>query len=260
MGGLEAVQALWGEGTLFPSELRLAGELVPALKLARDKDIAIFGSGLCGAARHLAAMLNCKLSCYEWDPRLAAAAHTLNSRTKEGFLLKQHTPSMQDGFPAGRHYDAIIAPMRLHERQDRQKLVKQMSSSLKPGAVVCVIDFLSGQELLSSERRERLFPGAATGPLWRKTDLQFALVSGGLKVTADVDVTAKFRDSIVTGFGNMKDVVLTVMRNQAKGSVLAGEALSEQVKLWAARHDALKDGGLDVCCMIAVKPLQPSRP
>jgi hypothetical protein len=55
----------------------------------------------------------------------------------------------------------------------------------------------------------------------------------------------------------MKDVVLTVMRNQAKGSVLAGQALSDMVKLWAARHDALKDGRLEVHCALATKPVQP---
>jgi hypothetical protein len=39
------------------------------------------------------------------------------------------------------------------------------------------------------------------------------------------------------------------MRNQAQ----AGEALTKEVQLWAARHDQMKAGRLEVRCTFAMK-------
>jgi hypothetical protein len=85
--------------------------------------------------------------------------------------------------------------------------------------------------------------------LWRPSDLHFALVAAGLEVGVEFDVSQKFRDAIVLGFGGMKDIVLSVMRDKAS----AGEALTDEVKLWAARHDLMKAGKLEVRCTFAMK-------
>lgn len=246
---LSAAQALWGEGNIQPAEQRFASELAVALKLKKDKDIAIFGAGLCGGARTVAGQLQARISCYEWDPTMAAAAVNLNLRSSAGFLIKSHQIALADGFPAGKQYDCVFAILRLHQRPDRGKLIKQMAGALKPGGTLCLVNYLGGAEPLPPEARAKLFADAAPGPLWRASDLHFALVSSRLEVGLDSDVTQKFRDAIVAGFGGMKDVVMAIMRQQAT----AGEALSDEVKLWAARHDLMKAGKLEVRCTFAVK-------
>lgn len=246
---LSAAQALWGDGCIFPAEQRFALDLASALKLRKDKDIAVFGSSLCAGARAIADQLKARVSCYEWDGDLYSGAIALNGRSSAGFLIKTHQVSVAEGFPAGRQYDCVFVVLRLHQRADKNRLIKQLGAALKPGGTLCLVNFLSGAEPLPPEARAKLFADAAPGPLWRATDLHFALVSTGLEVGVELDVTAKVRDAIVAGFGGMKDVVLSIMRQQAT----AGEALTEEVKLWAARHDHMKAGRLEVRCTFAMK-------
>jgi SAM-dependent methyltransferase len=246
---LTAAQALWGEGNLQPAEARFATDLATALKLKRDRDIAIFGSALCSGARAMADQLKARISCYEWEARQVALAVSLNLRSSAGFLLKTHQVSATDGFPAGRQYDCILVVLRLHQRPDRGRLIKQLAAALKPGGTLCLVNYLGGAEPLPPETRERLFSDAAPGPLWRASDLHFALVGAGLEVGVEFDVTQKFKEAIVSGFSGMKDVVLSIMRQQAN----AGEALTEEVKMWAARHDLMKAGKLEVRCTFAMK-------
>ena len=248
-GLLTAAQALWGDGNVFPAEARLAAELAAVLKLKKDKDVAIFGSALCGGARVLADKLQTKISCYEWDPAMAQMAAGLNARSGAGFLLKTHQIALADGFPAGRQYDCVLVFLRLHQRPDRAKLIKQLAAALKPGGVLCTTNYVSGAEPLSQEAREKLFSDASPGPFMRLPDLHFQLVSARLEVGMEFDVTQKYREAIVGGFAAMKDVVLSIMRNQAS----AGEDLSRDVKLWAARHDEMKAGRLEVRCTLAMK-------
>jgi SAM-dependent methyltransferase len=248
-GGLSAAQALWGEGNTQPAEQRFAMDLATALKLRKDKDIAVFGSGLCSGARAIAGQLKARVSCYEWDAGLYGGGNALNARSSAGFLIKTHHIAFAEGFPAGRQYDCVFVVLRLHQRPDKNRLIKQLAGALKPGGTLCLVNYLSGSEPLPADARARLFADAAPGPLWRATDLHFALVSTGLEVGVEFDVTAKFRDAIVAGFGGMKDVVLAIMRQQAN----AGEALTQEVKLWAARHDLMKSGQLEVRCTFAMK-------
>lgn len=247
---LAAAQALWGEGNLFPAEPRFAVELASALKLKKDKDIAIFGSGLCGGARELAGHLNARISCYEWDAALSAMAKCQNVKSSAGFLLHSHQIEPSHGFPAGKQYDCVFILMRLHQRPDRSKLLKQMAGALKPGGTAVLANYVSGAEPLTQDLRQQLFSDAAPGPFMRAPDLHFALGSAGLEVGIEFDVTQKFRDAIVAGFGRMKDVVLSIMRQQS----VAGEELGHDVKLWAARHDQMKAGRLEVRCTFAMKP------
>jgi SAM-dependent methyltransferase len=244
-----AAQSLWGEGHLFPAEGRFATELATALKLKKHQDIAIFGSGLCGGARALAEKLSARLSCYEWDQALGAEAATLNMRSSAGFLLKTHQIEMQAGFPAGRQYDCVFVFLRLHQRPDRAKLIKQLAAALKPGGTLCMINYLSGAESLPLDIRQKLFADAAPGPLMRLSDLHFALASAQLEIGMEFDVTQKVRDTVVAGFAGMKEIVLSIMRKQAS----AGEALTHEVQLWAARHDQMKAGRLEVRCTFAMK-------
>jgi SAM-dependent methyltransferase len=234
---------------VFPTEARLAAELVAALKLKKDKDIAILGSALCGGARILADKLQAKISCYEWDPAMAQLSTGLNSRSGAGFLLKTHQIAIADGFPAGRQYDNIFVFLRLHQRPDRGKLIKQLAAALKPGGTLCTVNYVSGAEPLAQQTREKLFSDAAPGPFMRLSDLHFQLVGARLEVGMEFDLTQKFREAIVASFAGMKDVVLSIMKNQAS----AGEDLSQDVKLWAARHDEMKAGRLEVRCTIAMK-------
>jgi SAM-dependent methyltransferase len=260
---IEAAQALWGEGYVMPSEKRYAQEAVAAMKLSRDKDIAIFGASLCGAARDIAEALECRLSCYEWDSAFADACVPLNTRSPAGFLLRVVPVGLREGFPAGRQFDSILSFMRLHERPDKPQIVKQMAGAMKPGGQILLLDFLSGPEPLSPEKRSTLFPrleGPAT-QVWRTADLHFALLSAGFKIDADVDISAKFRTVIVAGFAQMKSVVLSVLSSQPAGSERSSDALNRTVKLWAARHDALRDGLLAVRCTVATKAAAtPPRP
>lgn len=246
---LGAAQSLWGEGQTHPAEQRFANEFVTALKLKRGIDIAIFGSGLCGGARTLADQLQTRVSCFEWDPVMAAAAAGLNLKSSAGFLVKNQLIEVADGFPVGRQYDSIIMALRLYERPDQAKLIKQIASALKPGGSLCMVNYLSCNETIPAEQRSVLFPNAAPGPLWRASDLHFALVGAQLDVVFETNVSQKFREAIVSGFGAMKDIVLAIMRQQAN----AGEALTQEVKVWAARHDAMKAGILDMRCTIAAK-------
>lgn len=246
---ISAAQALWGEGHLYPAESRFACELATALNLKKGKDIAFFGSGLCGAARALAGQLETRVSCYEWDPALAAAAAGLNLRSSAGFLIKSHSLGVSDGFPAGRTFDCLMVVLRLHQRQDKRKLIQHMAGAMKRGGTLCLVNYLGGPEPVAQDTRDTMFADAAPGPLWRASDLHFALVGAQLEVGFETDITQRFRDAIVAGFGGMKDVVLSIMRQQAN----AGEALTNEVKVWAARHDAMKAGKLEVRCTIAVK-------
>ncbi len=252
---LEAVQALWGEGFFIPVERVFAKDAIAALKLNRDKDVAIFGSALCGMARELADTLNSRVVCYEWDQGYAQAANTLNLRVTAGFSIKHFGITRSDGFPAGRQFDAIICVMRMHERKDRPQVIKAMSAALKPGGMLFLVDLVSGPEPITAERRQTIFGAAAQylPIIWRLSDVQFALVSAGLRIDADVDITARYRDAIVANFTQMKEVVLSVLRSQTTGTVGAGDALTDQVKQWTARHDALKKGELAVRCFLATK-------
>jgi hypothetical protein len=170
-------------------------------------------------------------------------------RSSAGFLLKCHDVTLGNGFPAGRQYDTIMTALRLHQRPDRAAIFRQLAGSLKPGGTLCMINYLSGAEPLPQEARDKLFADAAPGPLMRATDLHFSIVKVGLEVGMEIDVTQKFRESIVAGFAGMKDVVMSIMRDKAS----AGEDLTQEVKLWAARHDQMKAGRLEVRCTFAMK-------
>lgn len=246
---LVAAQALWGEGNTHPAERQFAIDLAAAIKLKKDKDIAIFGSALGSGARALVERLGARISCYEWVPSMIARAAALNMKSSAGFLINAHHLAPEDGFPAGRQYNCIFSILRLHQRADRNKLVKQLAATLKPGGTLCLVSYLGGAEPIVPEVRAKLFADAAPGPLWRPSDLHFALVAAGLEVGVEFDVSQKFRDAIVLGFGGMKDIVLSVMRDKAS----AGEALTDEVKLWAARHDLMKAGKLEVRCTFAMK-------
>lgn len=253
---LEAEQALWGKGNLTPGAQNLALEAAALLKLTKDIDIAVFGAGLAGVARDIGAATGGRVIAYEWDENLARAAARLNAQFKSGFQVKLQTVVLSGGLALGKRFDALICNDRLHALKNRIPLLCILGTAVKSGGVLLFTDYVAGELPMDEKQRERCFPGFGQmpWPLWSASDVQAALTEAGFWVETIEDLTPRYRKYTLETFTNMKAIALQVMTGKPSGTgEPVGAPLTASVRMWAARHDAMKANTLQVQRFIALK-------
>lgn len=257
-GWLEAEQALWGAGYLSPGEPAFGAEAAATLALSKDMDVAVFGAGLCGAARDIGAATDSRIIAYEWDETLETAAVRVNAQFKSGFHVKLQPLTLSGAMALGKRFDALICHDRLHALKNRIAILSNLGRAVKAGGSLLLSDFVAGEEPMDENQRARCFPAQnqMPWPLWSASAMQATLTEAGFQVARIDNLSPSYRKHTLASFTKMKSIVLQVMAGKpSETGKPVGAPLTAAVRTWAARHDAMKAGTLQVRRFMAIKQM-----
>lgn len=175
-------------------------EALNVLNLKPGSRILDVGSGIGGPARYIAAKTGAQVTALELQPDLNAVASDLTARCGLASRVRHVCGDILDG-GMEQGYDAIISLLCFLHIADKVKLFAACRAALKPGAAIYIEDFGKSREL-SAEEAEALSVKVQCAALSWPADYRAHLVSAGFSSVKLADVSAEWRDAVMSRYAN----------------------------------------------------------
>lgn len=245
-----AVQQICGEGCTIPGGERFARNEIKVLALNETMSVVEHGPQLGLFARTIARDTGAWVDGFEPDPILASEAALLSQRQGLAKKAAIRHGTILDGDLRGGMRDAVIAVEALHRSKERARQLEAISSMLKPGGQLLIIDFLRKIEAPTSPAIDlwaRYEPEAPDVP--RAETLQKALRKLGFTVRMTFELSDEYARHITFR-------LQTLARRLVKqpGEPAARTELLREVRYWGQRLAVLQSGDVGLFRVLAGRP------
>lgn len=247
------IQALWGDGLVFPGGKEHLLKLVSPFGLNPAFSAADFGAGLGGGGEIVAEEYGAWVNGYEFDPERAAfgeeRAERLGlSRKAPVSYLEPDTFTMRDSA-----YHCAFAVGAFYWIENKSHLLRMIEKGLHPGGQFTFTDYV----LTSEEAKENpAVQGWMTSedPVpqpWTAKHYEVELVNLNLDVRISEDMSEQHQKAILEGWATLTAGL--------KPGGLAPETMQylvEEAERWVRRVGALRSGGLRYQRFYVTKPTE----
>ncbi len=245
----ELVQMIWGEGMVTPGGEDYVIDLVKPAAVNQTRSMLQLGAGMGGATRALVRAFGVYVTGMDASRELARAGMA-DSRAHE---LEVKAPVSCVDFETVRlkaaGFHCVLAHEVLSRIVNRERLIKEMVTSLKPEGTLICADFVLGAAGPSLSAEDWAVQGEAAGPPWSHDRILEVLAGHGLTVHVAVDETDRYRLMTLSGLDRFTREIKRTALQPAHISHLLREA-----ERWVARLRLLQTGVLGYCRIEATKP------
>lgn len=253
-GRVALAQRLWGKGFISAGGEALVHELVKPCALSGAMSVLELGAGLGGCARLMAQAYGTWVTALEEDASLAETGATLSEAAGLGkrAVISQADHARLSLKQGG--YDVVFAKECFYRLADKERLLDQLVTALKPKGQLVFTDMLvdpkyrQHEALTSWMKRETHQPHPWSLRQW--TD---ALTARRFEVRVAEDISERWVDLVREPWA---DLLAQVRMNGIPSD--EAEALVPEGELWTCRAAAVEAGCLRVYRIYArLKPAGP---
>ncbi|MBL8699206.1 MAG: class I SAM-dependent methyltransferase [Alphaproteobacteria bacterium] len=242
-------ELIWGDGFNFPGGAEAALDLIKPFALSKEKTLLDVGCGLGGGARAVAKSIGAWVEGLEPSATLAVAGmHASEAAGMGKKATVQHFDPQAGKLPTKR-YDAVFVRQVLGLVTDKPRLIKGLSSCVKPGGQIMFVELALAKADGDSEALQawRAVEDAAPHP----PTVEFiagALSREKVDVRIAEDFSPTFKAQVLAGWASLAD--------QLQGKEVTPEEkplLARELDLWAKRIAACEAGDLKIARVSGIK-------
>jgi cyclopropane fatty-acyl-phospholipid synthase-like methyltransferase len=247
---LRTVDALWGEGYIFPDGEAETLRLAKPFGLSAASSLLLLGAGGGGPACTLARSFGARITAHEADPDLAVVATERVLRGNLGRRIRIETwnPSEAEFPPNAHHHCLALQPL---SGARSEPLFAALAGALKPGGHLMLLELVADAPLDPADPivadwslRERR---PANG-LPAEVAITRALGRLGFDVQTTQDVSARSMQQALIGWRRRVRAIEAERPSPREGAHLVREA-----ELWLLRTRLFRDGRLRLIQWHAVR-------
>ncbi len=235
-------QALWGHGNLTPGTAEFITGLAGRLGLNAEMSMLDIGAGLGGPSRAINHAYGIWITAYEAiDEHVAAGMEqsVMQGMAKKVPVLKFDPEAIE--IPKHK-FDCIFSKEMMHHIKDKQRLIKEIQSGLKPQGQFFIINYVTndpgGQ---NSELSKWNQADGQTSNFWSKEKYAAAFAAAGLDLRVTEDLTEQYCTMIANGFRGLKQNMESLIAEETDPERQSDlrRALAFESNRWAVRAEAL---------------------
>lgn len=245
---LALVQKIWGPGYLMPGGTEQAMSLVKPFGVNPAMSLLDLSAGLAGGSRHISVTFDVYITAMERSAEVARRGHSMSVDAGLGRKVPV-TPYDPESVELRPHaFDGVYAQFLTTGVVDKERLVRQVMSSLKPRGQFSFIDFMLRDCEPDDPRIEKLRQVERYPVLpWRVSQYIDCLTNAGFDCRIAEDHTEIYRARILEGWDHLMKMV--ELRDLPKNHL---QALLEEAELWSQRLAAIDSEALNVHRFYAV--------
>ncbi len=246
---LAVVQALWGEGFVYPGVFSCISEILLHMDLSDKNSVLLMGAGLGGPGKLIVDSAGAWVTGYEGEKELAerGKVHTkktgMTKRAPVSYCNWDNLKLKPKSIDA-----AILLPNSLGQAR-KDAVIEPIVSSLRANGELWYIDFVlpnaetSGEALTAWSQTESILPR-----LWPPEGINALLNKFDLSVQAPKDVTELHRNRI------FKELLTFLTHTNKKALIDIADGLFDELNKISKQINAIDSGELKIYQFYAFKP------
>jgi len=247
-GRIRIMQMMWGAGHGMPGGAEHIAALVKPFGLDPSKSMMVFGAGLGGAVRTIAAESGVWTTGYEIEGELARAGKQLSFMAGLDRKAEMQLYMPTDFEPSPNSCDYILSPEALYRHRNKNELLAKLQKSLRPKGQLSITDFCLAPGVAPDDPRLEAF-SAQPLEFWPAEQYERRFRELSLELRVSEDIGESYRKMILQGWAELARGD-PVQLATARAFVTELEA---ELAYWADRLKALESGALQLLRFYTIK-------